>query len=265
MKALAALFGPISPYNCAMPRVSALKVRVFGTCRLRFRYQYVDKLRARLRPADTAGSLVHRVLCDFFSKVPPAERNEETLAMLFEEGWTALSAGYHRIPGVEVHRSASLHQLANFARCFDLGAEPLMVEPYFQEEIAPGVTLFGRLDRIDEEADGTLHVIDYKGGAQPGEIDPQQLRIYALLAGRALKREVSRVSFWYLDDGTSWTTDLGARDGQRTLDDILATVREMDGVTAFPPTIGRHCGGCPYLYTCEVRDEIAARREREGW
>ena len=73
------------------------------------------------------------------------------------------------------------------------------------------------------------------------------------------------MSFWYLDDGTSWTTDLGARDGQRTLDDILATVREMDGVTAFPPTIGRHCGGCPYLYTCEVRDEIAAIREREGW
>ena len=60
-----------------MPRVSALKARVFGTCRLRFRYQYVDKVRARLRPADTAGSLVHRVLCDFFTKVPPAERNEK--------------------------------------------------------------------------------------------------------------------------------------------------------------------------------------------
>ena len=248
-----------------MPRVSALKVRVFGTCRLRFRYQYVDKLRARLRPGDTAGSLVHRVLCDFFTKVPPAERNEKTLARLFDEGWTALSAGYHRIPGVEVHHEASLHQLANFARCFDLDAEPLMVEPYFQEEIAPGVTLFGRLDRIDEEADGTLHVIDYKGGAQPKEIDPQQLRIYALLAERQIKRKVSKLSFWYLDDGTEWTTGHGARDGQSTLDDVLATVREMDDLTAFPPTIGRHCAGCPYLYACEVRDEVAARREREGW
>ena len=104
-----------------MPRVSALKARVFGTCRLRFRYQYVDKARARLRPADTAGSLVHRVLCDFFTKVPQAERNAKTLTRLFEEGWTALSAGYHRIPGVEVHHEASLHQLANFARYFDLG------------------------------------------------------------------------------------------------------------------------------------------------
>ncbi len=248
-----------------MPRVSALKVRVFGACRLRFRYQYVDKLRSRLRPADTAGSLVHRVLCDFFTKVPTAERNEKTLVRLFEEGWTALSAGYHRIPGVEVHHEASLHQLANCARCFDLGARPLMVEPYFQEEVAPGVTLFGRLDRIDEEADETLHIIDYKGGAQPDEIDPQQLRIYALLAERVLGREVSKVSFWYLDDGTEWTRGLGERDGQRALDDVLATVREMESVTEFLPTIGKHCAGCPYLYACEVRDEIAALREQEGW
>lgn len=248
-----------------MPRISALKVRVFGTCRLRFRYQYVDKLRARLRPADTAGSLVHRVLCDFFTKVPPAERNEEMLVGLFEEGWTALSAGYHRIPGVEVHHAASLHQLANFARFFDLGAEPLMTEPYFQAEAAPGVTLFGRLDRIDEQADGTLHVIDYKGGSQPEEIDPQQLRIYALLAERALDRRVASASFWYLDDGTTWTTELGTRDGQRTLESVLAAVREMEGVTEYQPTIGRHCAGCPYLYACEVRDEIATRRQRVGW
>ena len=248
-----------------MPRISALKVRIFGTCRLRFRYQYVDKLRARLRPADTAGSLVHRVLCDFFTKVPRGERNEETLVRLFEEGWTALSAGYHRIPGVEVHHEASLRQLANFARDFDLGAEPLMAEPYFQEEVALGVTLFGRLDRIDEEADGTLHVIDYKGGAQPEEIDPQQLRIYAFLAERALDRQVSKASFWYLDDGTEWTTGLVAGDGQATLDAVLAAVREMEAATEFPATIGRHCAGCPYLYACEVRDEIAGRRQREGW
>ncbi len=46
----------------AVFRLSPLRVRVFNTCHLRYRYQYVDKLQARLRPADTAGSLVHNVL-----------------------------------------------------------------------------------------------------------------------------------------------------------------------------------------------------------
>ena len=53
-----------------MFRLSPLRVRVFNACRLRYRYQYVDKLPARLRPADTAGSLVHNILCDYFAKVP---------------------------------------------------------------------------------------------------------------------------------------------------------------------------------------------------
>ena len=52
-----------------MARYSPLRFRVFDACRLRYRYQYVDRIPARLRPQDTAGSLVHRVLCDFFSKL----------------------------------------------------------------------------------------------------------------------------------------------------------------------------------------------------
>src|SRR3972149_2477820 len=103
-----------------MSRISALKVRVFDTCRLRYRYQYVDRIPARLRPGDTAGSLVHRVLCDFFSKVPPEERSGEKLLAMFAEGWQALSARYRQMPGTDRLREAALRQLENFARRHDL-------------------------------------------------------------------------------------------------------------------------------------------------
>jgi RecB family exonuclease len=248
-----------------MSRVSALKVRVFATCRLRFRYQYVDKAKARLRPADTAGSLVHRVLCDIYSKVPREERSEEKLIAMFEEGWQALSPNYHRVPGVEAHREASLTQLHNFARVFGLDREPLEVEPYFQVQIDNETTLFGRLDRIDEEPDRTLHIIDYKGGTQPDEIDPDQLRLYALLAEMSMGRTVSKASFWYLDDGTAWTMDLDEDDKRRAREELLVTVQEMEAVEEFPPTIGPHCDFCPYYKVCEFKAEIDSRREREGW
>jgi putative RecB family exonuclease len=244
-------------------------VRVFDTCRLRFRYQYVDKqqgrVKPRLRPADTAGSLVHRVLCDFFSKVPEHQRDRQRLLDMFEDGWRALSPNYHRVPGVEEHREASLRQLNNFAEKFDLDARPFAVEPFFQQEVAPGVTLFGRLDRVDEEPDGTLHIIDYKGSEQPEEIDPKQLAIYALLLEAGAGRTASKASFWYLDDGSIWTTDLDAESKRSALQDLLVSVEEMNSVAAFPPTIGPHCSFCPYLKVCEVRKEIAERRTREGW
>jgi putative RecB family exonuclease len=248
-----------------MPRYSPLRFRVFDTCRLRYKYQYLDKARAYLRPSDTAGSLVHRVLCDFFSKVLPEERTEGRLIQLYEEGWQALSPNYKRVPGVEAYYEAGLRQVRNFTRCFDLAARPFAVEAFFQTEVAPGITLFGRMDRIDEEPDGSLHIIDYKTGEQPGEIDAKQLRLYAIMVEQELKRPVSRASFWYLDDGSVWTMDLSEADKRQAFEETAAAAHEMESMAEFPPAIGPHCAYCPYLRSCEFRDEIAARREQEGW
>ena len=252
-----------------MNRISPLKVRVFRSCRLRYRYQYVDKqagrVKPRLRPADTAGSLVHRVLCDFFGKVPEWQRSREKLFEMFEDGWRALSPGYFRVPGVEEHHANSIRQLENFAEKFGIDARPLAVEPYFQAEVAPGVLLFGRVDRLDEEPDGSLHIIDYKGGVDSQEVDASQLILYALLVQAKLERTVSKASFWYLDDGSDWTTEFSDDDKSRARQDLLATAEEMDGVSDFPPTIGPHCAYCPYLKVCEFRTEIADARAREGW
>lgn len=252
-----------------MNRISPLKVRVFGTCRLRYCYQYVDRqegrVRPRLRPADTAGSLVHRVLCDFFTKVEERERTREKLFDMFNAGWNALSEGYHRVPGVEVHHENSLRQLSNFVRHWGLDAQPFMVEPYFQIEIEPGILLFGRVDRLDEEPDGTLHIIDYKGGTEREEIETSQLTLYALLVEAKLGRTVSKASFWYLDDGQTWTMDFSDDDKNRAREELLVTAAEMESVTEFPPTIGPHCAFCPYLKVCDVRKEIAEARAREGW
>src|SRR6266508_358000 len=148
-----------------MSRFSPLRFRVFDACRLRYRYQYVDRIAARLRPQDTAGSLVHRVLCDFFSKVPLEERTGDRLIGQFETGWDALSPRYLRMKGVEKLRESAMEQIRLFAETQDLRAEPFAVEPYFQVEVADRVTLFGRVDRVESEPDGALHLIDYKTGA----------------------------------------------------------------------------------------------------
>ncbi len=248
-----------------MSKVSPLKVRVFNTCRLRFRYQYIDRIRSRLRIADTAGSLVHRVLCDIFTKVPKLERTEERLLALFNEAWDALSPRYLRMNGVDALRESSEIQLHRFAQQHDMQAEPLMVEPYFQVALTPEVTLFGRVDRIDELPDATLKIIDYKTGTSPGEIDASQLLLYAIMIESELGRRVSQISFWYLDDGNVWTTDFTDKERDETRADLFSAVDEMETISDFPPTIAPHCGHCPYLHACEVSDEIATRRKQEGW
>jgi CRISPR/Cas system-associated exonuclease Cas4 (RecB family) len=246
-------------------RISPLRIRVFDTCLLRYRYQYVERVPARLRPQDTAGSLLHRVLCEFFSKVPPEERHKAQLVRMFEEGWEALSPRYRRMRDVSRLRNDSLEQLRMFAERNDLSACPLMVEPYFQVDVAPGIVLFGRVDRIDEEAGGMLHLIDYKTGSHPDEVDAKQLRLYAIMAEESLGKPVRRTSFWRLDDGDAWTENFG--DPQRRLahSELLQAVEQMHSISEFPSSVGPHCGHCPYLYACSERQEIQRRRLAEGW
>jgi putative RecB family exonuclease len=249
----------------AVFRLSPLRVRVFNTCRLRYRYQYVDKLQPRLRPSDTAGTLVHNVLCDFFSKIPPEERSEERLMDIFEERWAALSPRYLRMAEAQELHDRNLDALRRFAQREDLRAEPFQVEAYIQVHIGPDVTLFGRMDRIDEEPDGTLHIVDYKTGSLPGDVDASQLHLYAIMVESKLERTVSRASFWYLDDGSVWTTELKPQDKERALSGALAAVKEMQREERFEPTVAPHCAHCPYLYACTMREEIAQRRQAEDW
>jgi CRISPR/Cas system-associated exonuclease Cas4 (RecB family) len=248
-----------------MFRLSPLRIRVFDTCRLRYRYQYLNRIPARLRPQDTAGSLLHRVLCDFFSKLAVEERNEQKLIRMFEEGWEALSPRYRRMTGVDKLRETSRVQLRMFVTQHDLFARPLRVEPYFQVEAAPGVILFGRVDRIDEEVEGKLHLIDYKTGAHPDEVDAKQLRLYAIMAEKSLGKPVSRISFWHLDDGDNWTEDFGDEQRQRAHSELLEAVEQMHSINEFPPSVGQHCGHCPYLYACSEREVVERKRQAEGW
>lgn len=60
------------------------------------------------------------------------------------------------------------------------------------------VILIGNFDFIGEKEDGTLHVLDFKTGAND-EQETLQLYIYAILAESNLGKKVSSAGFWYLD------------------------------------------------------------------
>ena len=248
-----------------MFKVSPLRLRVFRTCLLRYKYQYVERLRARLRIQDTAGSCVHSVLGEFFAKVAAPERTAERLLSMFDRRWGALSPRYLSMDGVEALGRGSRQQLEKFARQQELTKQPFLVEAYFETHLAPDIVLFGRLDRADEEADFSLHIVDYKTGSHPEEVEGDQLRLYAVLAQDNLERRVSRGSFWYLDDSQMWTIELDEDEKAQAKEDAVLHTLEMRRATEFPGTIAPHCAFCPYLHACELRNEIAEQRQVEGW
>jgi len=242
-------------------RVSPERLRTFRRCRLRYRYQYVDRLPGRPSPGDILGAVIHAALHDFFRYVSPSERDEERLITILDEKWQVLA----RRPSAEGLRERAEGQLRLFAREEDLSVQPLALESPFQVPLSEGVALVGRVDRVDQEPDGGLHIIDYKTGPRPEQPDVEQLHLYAIMVARTLSGPLRRASYYYLELGDV----LSISPDRQELDDVarraLTTAEEMVAETEFPATVGRHCAGCPYLYLCAERDRIAQVRQEEGW
>ena len=75
-------------------------------------------------------------------------------------------------------------------------AMPFLSFPKYN--LTENLILMGNMDFVGLLPDGTLHVIDFKTGANDEE-SALQLYIYAILSESNYGKKVSRASFWYLD------------------------------------------------------------------
>ena len=140
----------------------------------------------------------------FFSIDAPEERTADRLVDLLLESWQHNRAGFSDLADEERWRQRALAQMRTFAQTHDLAARPLLLEGYFEVPINERLALLGRIDRADED-DGGLHIIDYKTGRRPQDVDADQLHLYTIILERSLGRPVARASYLYLDDGSAWT------------------------------------------------------------
>jgi RecB family exonuclease len=246
-----------------MFKLSSFRLRVFQECRRRYRYRYVEGMPTRPSAYNTMGAHVHNTLKAFFSLPEPEERTPERLLDLLLENWQQNRSGFSDLSDEERWRERAASQMRSFAREQDLAARPLMLEATVEAPLTPQLALFGRIDRVDEEADG-LHVIDYKTGRRPEEVDARQLHLYTLMLERSLARPVTRASYFYLDDGSAWSTCPERRELEEAVASVMDVYNEMLKERDYPTNVGRHCVFCDYQSICPSRDEIVGRRLR-GW
>lgn len=88
-----------------------------------------------------------------------------------------------------------LDNFLNNAKVLEKSAPQVTFPKY---NLVEDVILIGNFDFVGEVPDGTLHIVDFKTGANDEE-DTLQLYIYAILAEANLGKPVSKASFWYLD------------------------------------------------------------------
>jgi putative RecB family exonuclease len=127
------------------------------------------------------------------------------------------------------------------------------VEASFEKEITPGLVLHGRIDRVDLQADRTLHIIDYKTGNTPESSDWTQLYLNALVLSRKTPYPVSKASFIYLSSGLVDTAPIEGSVLDKARWDLLLMARAIGGGKSFRPQPGVVCRRCDFRPICPER------------
>ena len=233
--------------------LSPTAAATFRQCRQLYKFLYIDRLGdqySRPRPYFTMANHVHDTLRDFLKLWPPDLRTPSAVEEIFWKNWQRYRAGFRNAADEKRWAGKALAQLRAFVSNQDVTSKPLMMEEFLEAEITPGLLLRGRLDRVDQEPGGSLHIIDYKTGNVPPQIDWTQLRMHALILSHCQRLPVRRLSYLYLGPSVVESLEISASDLKATRWEVMALARKVRLERQYLPGPSPRCGGCDFNPIC---------------
>jgi putative RecB family exonuclease len=138
-----------------------------------------------------------------------------------------------------------------------------MIENNHRVELTGNILLKGRIDRVDKEADGSLHIIDYKTGKMPAEINQLQLHIYALILSKKQDLPLRKASYLYLEAGKLQTIELTPTDLAQATSYVINMVDKICAETEYSATPNIYCWNCDFLEICPSKEEAAKFTDKD--
>jgi RecB family exonuclease len=270
-------------------------------CPRRYRMTYLDRPSPPKGPPwghNSLGASVHNALAGWW-RLPLAQRTTAAAATLVDRGW--INEGFADETQSVRQRERAIAMVEAYVSGLDPSDEPLGVERTVATRTET-IAVSGRIDRLDARppapdfdpagseaaasgpaASGAteLVVVDYKTGRHVLSTDDARgsmaLALYALAAGRVLRRPCHRVELHHLPSGQilAWShTDeslarqLGRAEGIAA-ECAAADEQFRDGLPAdrydevFPPRLSLGCGWCDYRRHCP--EGAAASTPRRPW
>ncbi|MGD0245779.1 MAG: PD-(D/E)XK nuclease family protein [Streptosporangiaceae bacterium] len=267
-------------YTCTPTKLSA-----WLDCPRRYRMTYLDRPAPPKGPPwahNSLGASVHNALAGWWRR-PRAERTVATAAQLVDRGW--INEGFADETQSVRQRERAIAMVEDYVAGLDPADEPLGVERTVATR-TDTIAVSGRIDRLDARpatapsaGGGTeLVVVDYKTGRRPLTTDDARsslaLALYALAAGRALRRPCHQVELHHLPTGEilawahsdeSLVRHLGRAEGIAQ-ECAAADEQFRDALPAdrydevFPPRTGPSCGWCDYRRHCPEGTQAAPPR-----
>ncbi len=247
------------------PSLSPSRITTYLACPLKYRWTYVDprgKWFLRAKSYYSFGLSLHAVLQRFHdSEDAGVQTTDEAIASL-EENW--VSAGYSS-PEEAAEALAEGRELITAylesPSSATPGAQTLFVEKQLRTDLG-SFSLVGRIDRVDERADGSVEIIDYKSGEKWTENALKEdiaLNCYAMLLRTIIPDKQIFTSIVSLKSGDKCSveaTTAALEDFKNDLVFIGSEIvnREYHEIT---PCVKGICQKCDFLPLCQRNEDFA--------
>lgn len=252
-------------------RLSPSRASDFKVCPQLFKFRAIDRLPEPVTAYQARGTTAHLALQRLFD-LPAPKRTPQALFDLFRTAWVEVRNDEYPelFESVEEERTWGLESLELLANYF-LVEDPRNFDPLDRElditEDLGSVTMRGILDRIEENRNGDLIIVDYKTGKAPPERYALSaffaLKIYALLIRKKLGRTPVELRLLYLNGPDLYR--LAVNEGQldameRQVKALWAAIQRAIGSDNFPARVSRLCDWCAFRDLCpawRAEDEAA--------
>lgn len=246
-------------------RLSYSALETFQRCPLKFKFQYLERLKTKKSKEALFGTLLHSVLKVLHEPGLFVPTEEEILKYL-SDNWNS------SIYEDERENAAALSQAVKilkdyYAKNYPAKFNILALETPFETPIEADNELHlvtGKIDRVDKTEDGTYEVIDYKTAkkmpSQESVNENLQLSVYHLgLANRwpsvIEEKKPIKVSLYFLKHGEKLSSLRTPQDIEITKEKIiknLEKIKKSKEQEKFQPLPSPLCDWCEYQRFCPL-------------
>lgn len=248
--------------------ISFTQVAAFSNCPLQYKFAHILKVPVFGRHSLSFGKSMHNTLQKYMQRIldqmpessPSTSKTKKnikipginTMMKLYEKSW--IDEWYPTVEVKDEYFEKGREVLREVV--VDAKKHPpnvAFIEKGFTLKVG-GVSVRGRIDRIDHHQDG-YEIIDYKTGKPKTRLtwqEKRQLVLYQLAAEECFDPPltVKALTFHYLEDNSKVTFTVTEKQKEKLRDEIRETV-DLIKESDFSATPGFHCQYCDFKDICE--------------